>query len=102
MEDVPVPTAWLARVGDYQVVNPDPDFPLEDLRLRHEHGVLCMSYRLPVLTDQTMRLPLRPITDDEAVIAGLGRTRGETVRMEERDGETLLRFSGYLARGVAP
>jgi hypothetical protein len=89
-------------VGDYQVVNPDPGFPLEDLRLRHEHGVLCMSYRLPVLTDQTVRLPLRPLSDDEAVIAGLGRTRGETVRMEERDGERLLRFSGFLARRATP
>ncbi|MCU0935626.1 MAG: hypothetical protein MUF66_06030, partial [Gammaproteobacteria bacterium] len=61
-----------------------------------------MSYRLPVLTDQTVRLPLRPLSDDEAVIAGLGRNRGETVRMEERDGERLLRFSGFLARRATP
>jgi CubicO group peptidase (beta-lactamase class C family) len=102
LETGAIPAAWLEQVGDYTVVNPDPGFPLEDLRLRHEHGVLCLSYRLPALTDSVIRLPLRPVGDTEAVIAGLGRARGETVRVVERDGEALLRFSGFLARRVGP
>jgi CubicO group peptidase (beta-lactamase class C family) len=101
MAEAASPAQWDRRLGRYQVLNPDPSFPLEDLTLGREHGVLCMSYRTPALTDRTVRRPLRPIGENEAVVGGLGRSRGETVRFAVNDdGEETLRFSGYLARRV--
>jgi hypothetical protein len=57
-----------------------------------------MSYRLPVLSDQTIQVPLQPVSDTEAIILGLGRTRGETVRAVTVNGEERLRYSGYIGR----
>jgi len=57
-----------------------------------------MSYRMPLLADETIQVPLRPISDTEAVILGLGRTRGETLRAIEVQGEERLRYSGFIGR----
>jgi CubicO group peptidase (beta-lactamase class C family) len=96
-----LPPAWRRRLGEYRVLDPDPGFPIEGPSLAEQHGVLCMSYRMPRLTASTIRVPLRPIADDEAVIQGLGRHRGETVRFVRTDAGERLRFSGYLAEPVA-
>ncbi|MDJ0863317.1 MAG: serine hydrolase domain-containing protein [Gammaproteobacteria bacterium] len=94
----PVPKAWLDRVGSYELMNPDPEFPLEEPRLWYEQGNLGMSYRMPLLSNRTVRVPLRPISATEAVILGLGRTRGETLRAVQHNGEERLRYSGYIGR----
>ncbi len=94
----PVPEAWRKRVGSYELLNPDPAFPLEEPRLWYERGNLGMSYRMPLLSDKVIRVPLRPISDTEAIILGLGRTRGETLRAVHHKGEERLRYSGYIGR----
>lgn len=98
--DEPVPQVWLDRVGRYEVVNPDPGFPLTDAVLKLRDGHLCMSYRLPELSAARVQVPLRPISDTEAIVLGLGRTRGETLRAISVDGEERLRYSGYIGRKV--
>jgi CubicO group peptidase (beta-lactamase class C family) len=97
----PVPEVWLRRVGDYELVNPDRHFPLEEPRLKMREGQLCMSYKMPRLSSKTIQVPLRAISDDEAVILGLGRTRGETLRAITVDGEEHLRYSGFIGRKLA-
>jgi hypothetical protein len=87
---------WLQRLGSYRTLNPDGDYSIRDLRLSNEQGVFCLHYRMPHLLDKTVRVPLKPISATEAVIEGLGRGRGETVRIIERNGKQCLRFSGYL------
>ena len=94
----PVPQVWLDRVGDYELLNPDDNFPLVGPRLRIRDGQLCMSYKMPLLSDKTIQLPLRPISDTEAIILGLGRTRGETLSAFTADGEERLRYSGFVGR----
>lgn len=94
----PVPEAWLARVGTYDVTNPDEGFPLTDPQVKLRDGQLCMSYRLPQLSPKTIQVPIRPISDTEAIILGLGRTRGETLRAITVDGEERLRYSGFVGR----
>jgi hypothetical protein len=42
------------------------------------------------------------MSDDTGVVPGLGRSRGDTVHIVENDGETRLRWSGYLAEPVEP
>ncbi len=94
----PVSEVWQRRVGRYELLNPDPGFPLEEPRVWYEQDTLGMSYRMPLLSDRTIRVPLRPISETEAVILGLGRMRGETLRAVRIDGEERLRYSGYMGR----
>ncbi len=96
----PVPERWKQRVGHYRLLNPDPGFPLLDPQVKIVDGQLCMSYRLPLLSNSTIRVPLRPVSDTEAIILGLGRTRGETLRAVKVDGEERLRYSGYIGRKI--
>jgi CubicO group peptidase (beta-lactamase class C family) len=93
-----VPQAWQDRVGPYELLNPDPAFPLKNPTVWYKDGNLGMSYRMPLLADATISVPLRPISDSEAVILGLGRTRGETLRAFKEGGEEHLRYSGYIGR----
>lgn len=91
----PVPASWMERVGSYEVTNPDTEFPLEEPELKLRDGQLCMSYKLPRLSPKTIQVPLRAISDTEAIILGLGRTRGETLRVIKTAGEERLRYSGF-------
>ncbi len=91
----PIPEVWLKRVGNYRLTNPDRAFPLTEPKVMLHQGQLCMSYKMPLLSNSTIRVPLRPISDTEAVILGLGRARGETLRAVIVDGEERLRYSGF-------
>lgn len=91
----PIPDAWLQRVGTYRLTNPDPAFPLTEPKVMVDQGQLCMSYKMPLLSNRTIRVPLRPISGTEAVILGLGRARGETLRAVTVDGQERLRYSGF-------
>ena len=93
-----IPTAWVERVGKYELLNPDDGFPLTDPQLQIRQGRLCMSYKLPMLSDQAIQVPLQPVSDTEAIILGLGRTRGETLRAVTANGEERLRYSGFIGR----
>ena len=61
-----------------------------------------MSYRMPTLSSKIVQVPLKPISDTEAIILGLGRTRGETLRAMDVDGEEQLRYSGFVGRKLEP
>ena len=95
---IPIPEAWLQRVGTYRLINPDDAFPLTEPKVLVDQGQLCMSYKMPLLSNKTIRVPLRPISDTEAVILGLGRARGETLRAINVDGEERLRYSGFVGK----
>jgi hypothetical protein len=94
----PVPQAWVKRVGLYELINPDKGFPLTEPQVKLRDGQLCMSYKLPLLSPKTIQVPLQPISDTEAIILGLGRMRGETLRAVIVDGEERLRYSGFEGR----
>jgi hypothetical protein len=91
---------WQQRIGRYRTLNPDGDYSIRDMRLTSEQGVLCLHYRAPHLTARDIRVPLKPISATEAVIEGLGRGRGERVRIVEIEGKPCLRFSGYLGEPI--
>ena len=91
---------WRARLGRYAILNADPGFAVVDTRLEVRDGRLYLSYRMPRLAAERIQVPLQPVSDDDAIILGLGRTRGETVRMVQIDDEERLRFSGLIGRRV--
>lgn len=86
---VPIPQKWLGHAGEYRVVNRDnnPMVP-EKVALQLENGLLIVTtlYSDP---EKQMRMIILPISDSEAVIAGLGSGMGETIRVESSaTGET--------------
>lgn len=96
---VPVSEQWQRRVGAYEIANPGDDTVLvKDICLRYKDGLLRVDYALPLFFDGTLNVSLQPLSDTEAVIRGLGRGMGETIRVVTVDGEEMLRYSGYLLR----
>jgi CubicO group peptidase (beta-lactamase class C family) len=99
---MPVPAKWRQRAGEYEIVNGGDDTVLlTAVRLRAEDDLLSVEYTLPLFSEQTMSVALAPLSDTEAVICGLGRGKGETVRVVSRGGTELLAYSGYLLRKKA-
>lgn len=99
LQPVTIPEQWEQRAGEYEVINGGDDTVLLDsLRLRSEDGFLIVDYTLPHFTKETMSLALKPLSATEAVICGLGRGKGETIRVITRGKEELLAYSGYLLR----
>lgn len=94
---VPIPEKMLRHIGEYQCVNQGNDALLFDkVCLRQEHGLLLIDYSIPLFSKNTMTLALKPVSESEALIYGLGRGKGETILMVNEGGEELFRYSGYL------
>jgi hypothetical protein len=96
---VPISEAMLRRVGEYEITNAGEDAVLVDkIRVRLDNGLLLVEYGMPLFTDKTMSIAITPLSDNEALISGLGRGMGETIRTVNVRGEELLQYSGYLLR----
>jgi hypothetical protein len=94
-----LPEAWQQRQGDYEIISAGDDFLLvKGVRLRCDAGLLIMKYEIPLFSKGTMSVALSPLNNTEAIILGLGRGMGETIRVVSVGGEDLLQFSGYLLR----
>jgi CubicO group peptidase (beta-lactamase class C family) len=101
IEPQPIPAAWRRRLGSYTVVNAAADdIRVEAVRLREQHGFLILEYRLPDYAKQTVRIALAAVSDREAVILGLGRGTGGTIRVIDVAGEERALVSGFEARRV--
>ncbi len=99
----PAPNDWTAHVGEYEVLNDDRQYPVEGLSLERQQESLYLCFRLPAVSPDTIRLPILPLDDDEAIIAGFGRGGGETIRIEAAGQGRMLHYSGYRAlRAGAP
>jgi CubicO group peptidase (beta-lactamase class C family) len=99
LRPVPVPESWQKRAGAYEIINGGDDTQLLDaVRLNASGESLTVEYAMPLFTDRKLSLALEPLSETEAVIRGLGRTRGDTVRVVRRGDEELLAYSGYLLR----
>jgi CubicO group peptidase (beta-lactamase class C family) len=97
----PISPAWLDRVGSYAITNEKPGFLtfLTDVQLKYENDFLLLGVTRTE-TGEPVEFPIGPLSDDEAVILGLGRNHGETISVVEVDGEEQLFYSGYLMKKV--
>lgn len=102
MPEARLPDLWKQRLGDYRIINSDKDFPVDHVSLMEKNKRLYLGYRMPRLSHKKVETPLAPITDNEAVTVGLGRTRGETVRIKRFDDtpKEYLIFSGLIAEKI--
>lgn len=89
---------WENHYGNYEIVNPDNEFPVTDIRVFDQDNMTYMCYRMPKLSDKLIVLPITPVSEQEAITEGLGRSKGETVYSLMIDGEEHLIYSGYIAK----
>jgi len=90
------------RLGSYEITNGKPGFLtfLSDVQLKYEDDFLMLDV-IRADTGEQVVFPLGPLSDEEAVILGLGlRGRGETISAVEVDGEEQLFYSGYLMKRI--
>ncbi|MDA8428700.1 MAG: serine hydrolase [Geobacteraceae bacterium] len=96
---VPLPERWLKRTGEYEIINRGDDAVLiENVRLRQDSGLLILDYAMPLFIGGRMSVAITPLSDTEAIMYGLGRNMGETIRVEIVGGEEMLQYSGYLLK----
>ncbi len=99
IKPAPVPEIWRKRTGEYVIDNLGDDFLLlENMDIRLDNGLLIADYSMPVLFKETPGFGIKPISDTEAVICGLGSGKGEIIRAVSVDGREELYYSGYLLR----
>jgi len=93
---------WLKRVGDYEIVNVGDDILFfDDVRLARQDDFLVVEYASQFITEGTVKFPIAPISDTEAIILGLGSGMGETIRVININGREHLAYSGYQLRKIS-
>jgi CubicO group peptidase (beta-lactamase class C family) len=101
IKQIPVPQQWLQRTGEYEVVNAGDDlFAPCQHRLRYADGFLFLDYFDPAAEKTAVAYALMPVSDTEAVISGLGRYMGDTIRAVTIDGKEMLYYSGYFLKKI--
>lgn len=97
IESQKIPTAWTHRVGTYQAENPDPNLEFRDVHLQIEDGMMVASATLSSKgrDNYVVRSALIPVSNDEAVMAGIGNGEGGTIKAIDDHGTTTLIYSGY-------
>jgi hypothetical protein len=92
------PERFLKSLGDYEIVS-KMDGPMPDkLLLREDNGLLIGEARFPEVPDLLLRIAFSPVSEHEVVTAGLGTSRGDTLRVIESGNEAILSFSGMQLR----
>ena len=93
---VPIPSAWLRRVGHYEIMDlPAEEVSLDRLRLSVQDEFLVVTGRFTKPKPVEFTLALKPLSDTEAVVMGLGFGSGETLEVIQQSGEEFGQFSGY-------
>ena len=102
LQPEPLPATWQARLGKYESINASGGVILKTVELEEIDGFLKVQYaaELKPTGDETLTELLLPVSDTQAIIRGLGRGKGDTVQFVDIDGETLMRYSGFLLRRV--
>jgi len=92
----PLPGAWAARAGHYRLLDHVPaavagSQDLRDPVLLVVDGLLRLGPNGPSSAGEV----LLPVSDTEAIIAGIGRGARETVFIRSVDGREVLEYRGY-------
>lgn len=71
---------------------------VKDVHLDLEDGLLILKDAPPYFDHVINRVAIKPVSETEAVIYGLGNDRGETIQVVNRDDQEFIEYSGYLLR----
>jgi CubicO group peptidase (beta-lactamase class C family) len=93
-----IPERFWKNLGQYEIIGkidgPSPD----KLLLREDNGLLVGEAHFPEIPDLLLRIAFHAVSDDEVVTAGLGTSRGDTLRLIGAGDEAMLGFSGIQLR----
>jgi hypothetical protein len=94
-----VPAVWESRYGAYTAVSPDTDpfFLSAELGFDPALGFMTFSVRVASIPEP-FAIPLVATGESTLVTAGLGRHTGQTLRVEEADGEERIVWAGLVLR----
>lgn len=88
-------------VGRYEIVDLWQGGPApENLVLRQEDGMFIAECTFAQMPGFILRIAVDPVSANEAVIAGIGPGRGETVRLVRVNDEKRMVFSGLELRKI--
>lgn len=90
----PIHTAWQQRIGKYRVVNPLEVINLPSGGLKIRDGFI-IAYAKTEEGDK-LEFVLQSQSNDQAVIAGIGRGLGETVFVVNPDGKEQLKYADLI------
>ena len=96
---IKISDVWKKRLGKYKILNDDLNRSsmLENPELILENGFLVLQNNgIPVANIKLkQKMALSIINEKEAIIAGLGRGKGDTLLIKEVGDKEILTFSGY-------
>ncbi len=96
VKPVALPSAWQQRLGSYRIANLGNDTQFTDeITLRVVDGLLLVEYTLLEFGKAKVSQVIKPVSDTEAIVTGLWRGAGETIRVVNENGREQLVFSGY-------
>ncbi len=104
VEPEAIPDAWISRIGDWAVTNPDPEPFVTALSLGYDKalGFMMLSVKVASVPDPFV-IPVVPRGRDTLVTAGLGRHMGETLRVSGEPGVERMTWAGLaLERKLPP
>lgn len=93
-----IPEAFLQRIGQYEIIEKIDGPSPEHISLKEENGILVGEVRFAEKPDMLLRIGFQAVSENEAITAGLGSGRGDTLRLMNTDNEERLGFSGYQLR----
>ncbi|HMW06226.1 MAG TPA: serine hydrolase domain-containing protein [Leptospiraceae bacterium] len=91
--------SWLKRLGKYKILNEDKNNAgmIKDPELKMENGFLVLETNgIPAANANVkQKLALQVLNEKESIIAGLGRSKADTISVKEVNGKEILTYSGY-------
>lgn len=93
-----IPDNFMQLLGRYEIINKVDGPAPSHIIMKEDDGLLVGEMRFPEKPELLLRIGFQPISDHEAVTAGLGSGRGDTLRLIYEDNEERLGFSGFQLR----
>ena len=92
---------WRHYLGEYEITNRGADHKFVDhVKLIEEHGFLFVEITAADSSASKARIILKPMSNNEGILLGPLNDGGETVRVEQQNGEDRVLFSGYQFRKI--
>jgi len=95
-----LPNALSEYVGKYEIVNGSLGVSPTSISMQYQDGMYIGECTFAQMPDMALRVALNPISENEAIVSGLGSGRGDTMRMFQDDNGKHIHFSGLKLRKV--
>jgi len=99
----PIHSAWKKRIGDYRIINHDAllkNMEISQGKLIQQEGKLFFIYEVPDWFGMELQVPLNTLSDDMAIIPGLGTALNETIQIKRFGIKEYIGYSGYLLERI--